>query len=377
MKNLLALSLSALLLLGLTACGKSETASSESEPASVSTTFVKPKNYATVLSVTINPQFRLYLDAEGKVLAVEAVNEDAKEIIDKIDFENIGYEEVIENIITASNEGGFVKENADIKLEIVETAETIAETDTGSSNSASADSADNNEEEVTERKNEILTKAEEAANNIATELNITITVSAVGKTEAPVTEETPAVSSETKPVHTHSFAAATCLQPAKCACGATEGKALGHSYENGICKRCSAKDPDYLTPCTQKNGIWQLATVSGDKITVIKLKINGKDCDLLYREGAKYNPSINSDADEADCETINGVKYYYGAGDGDGFVFAESGKTVKLSGFGTSDDMAVTLNRTGENTLKVTVADNVPEWLSVIKVGAVFDFIAE
>lgn len=376
MKKLLALSLSVLLLLGLTACGKSETASSESEPASVSTAFVKPKNYATVLSVTINPQFRLYLDADGKVLAVEAVNEDAKEIIDKIDFENIGYEEVIENIITASNEGGFVKENADIKLEIVETAETIAETDTDSSNSASTGSADN-EEEVTERKNEILKKAEEAANNIATELNITITVSAIGKTEAPVTEETPAVSSEAKPVHTHSFAAATCLQPAKCACGATEGKALGHSYENGICKRCSAKDPDYLTPCTQKKGVWRLANVSGDHITVIKLIINGKDCELLYREGKKYDASINSDANEADCETINGVKYYYGAGDGDAFVLSESGKTVKLSEFGIDDNMEVILTRTGENTLKVTVADNVPEWLSVIKVDAVFDFISE
>lgn len=380
MKKLLTLTLAAILLLGLAACGKSDTASTESEPTLASTSFVKPKNYATVLSVTINPQFRLYLDAEGRVLAVEAVNKDAETIIDKISFENSGYEEVIENIITVSNESGFVKENADIKLEISETKVTVnASAEVGAESPENAD----NTAEVTERKNEILTKAEAAANRVATDLNVIITVSAVGKDDTEKTENTKteadvAPAPEQIPAHQHHFAEATCTVPAKCACGAAEGKALGHSFNNGVCTRCSAKDPNYLTPCANKNGHWLLATVSGDSVVVIKLTMKDAQCGLSFNRGLRYDSIDTSKfTDEKQCETVNGVKYYYVAGDGDQFNFSEDGKTVKLGDFTSNESVAFTLSRTGENTLKVTGADNVPEWLSTIKVGAVFDFIAE
>lgn len=45
-----------------------------------------------------------------------------------------------------------------------------------------------------------------------------------------------------KPTHTHSYSAATCTEPAKCFCGATAGKALGHKWNSPSCgqlKECT------------------------------------------------------------------------------------------------------------------------------------------
>ena len=38
--------------------------------------------------------------------------------------------------------------------------------------------------------------------------------------------------------HIHSFADATCIEPKTCACGATEGEALGHNLVDGVCSVC-------------------------------------------------------------------------------------------------------------------------------------------
>lgn len=38
------------------------------------------------------------------------------------------------------------------------------------------------------------------------------------------------------PTHTHSFSNATCTEPKKCSCGATDGQALGHKWIDATCK---------------------------------------------------------------------------------------------------------------------------------------------
>ena len=48
-----------------------------------------------------------------------------------------------------------------------------------------------------------------------------------------------------KPTHTHKFSNATCTEPQKCSCGATNGSALGHNYNEGLCSRCGSKDSSY------------------------------------------------------------------------------------------------------------------------------------
>lgn len=71
-------------------------------------------------------------------------------------------------------------------------------------------------------------------------------------TAAPTQKPTTAPTEKpTEPPHTHSFSAATCTKPKTCACGATEGKAAGHSFENGKCTACGEANPDF---CTYKNG---------------------------------------------------------------------------------------------------------------------------
>ncbi len=50
---------------------------------------------------------------------------------------------------------------------------------------------------------------------------------------------------QTIPTTSHSYSVATCTAPAICSgCGATQGTALGHRYEGGICTRCGEEEPD-------------------------------------------------------------------------------------------------------------------------------------
>jgi len=45
--------------------------------------------------------------------------------------------------------------------------------------------------------------------------------------------------------HTHEFSKATCTEPAKCSCGATEGAALGHKYADYRCTVCKEAESGY------------------------------------------------------------------------------------------------------------------------------------
>lgn len=62
----------------------------------------------------------------------------------------------------------------------------------------------------------------------------------------PTTTE-PESTKPSTPTHAHSYSGATCTAPAKCSCGATNGSALGHFYENWICIRCGKADPSKPT----------------------------------------------------------------------------------------------------------------------------------
>lgn len=60
----------------------------------------------------------------------------------------------------------------------------------------------------------------------------------------------------TESSHIHFYSDATCTKAPTCACGAENGTALGHSYEQGICTRCNAIDPDYNPiPVSKQNAL--------------------------------------------------------------------------------------------------------------------------
>ncbi len=58
-------------------------------------------------------------------------------------------------------------------------------------------------------------------------------------------ESAPNYTELAEPQHTHSYSDATCTAPQKCSCGATTGSALGHNYSGKSCTRCGASDPNY------------------------------------------------------------------------------------------------------------------------------------
>ena len=393
MKKLISVVLVLCVVLALASCGNSGNSSLEPSSGNSAETFVKPAQYASVLLITINPQFRLYLDENGIVLAVEAVNKDAQSIKDSITFEDQSFETVIETIVTTANNNGFVKADAIITFEIVESKETD------------------------EAKADILAKAEKKATDIASELeiNINVNISEIEPANDPTTSEsestidpnttetdpsdTPSTTetnpsdspsttetkpnnpTTSKPVHKHSFSAATCTEPKKCSCGAVEGAALGHDYMDGVCTRCNAKDPNYkpLTSVLEKQGSWKLKYLHNKELYSVSITIcnPGKDfAGVGIGDPLSTLPDdMQSDPDiKQCCEEFNGEYYYVGRGDGDDIKPSVEGNTVTLT---DSSGNKLVLTRTGENTLKCASAPNSFANISGISVGAVFTFVAE
>ncbi len=371
MKKIISVVLVLCFALTLASCGKTETPPPEEKGTEkLAASFIKPEEYSSVLLVNIDSQFKLYLDKDGTVLAVEAVNEDAETIKDNISFENENYETVVKNIVTEANKKGLVDEDATVSFEIVESNET------------------------NEAKSEILSKAENEAKLTADELKITIKVnvaevepepetSANEKDNASDKNETKpdATQQSTKPAHTHSYSAATCTEPKKCSCGAVDGKALGHNYKDGVCTRCKAKDPNYkpLTSVLEKQGKWTMQYLNGDELYVVTLVISDSatksvgvgigDLVTTLPEDMQNDPRIKND-----CKTYNGKEYYLGKGDGREITsVTENNGTVTLT---DSSGSKLVLTRTGENTLKCTSVTG--EFGGAVKmpVGSVFTFTA-
>ena len=121
MKKLIAISLVLVMALAFVGCGKKEVKVKTPEiETKEEVKFEKPKSYASVITVTINPKFNLYLDENGVVLAIEAINEDAEKIVAKITYKEKNVKEVIENLLSVVNQSGFIKEDVTVNLEITE-----------------------------------------------------------------------------------------------------------------------------------------------------------------------------------------------------------------------------------------------------------------
>lgn len=260
--------------------------------------FVKPENYAAVLTVTINPQFRLYLDADGIVLAVESVNKDAEEVKEDISFENDNYEVVIEKIVTKSEEKGYVKNDAVINVEITETKDTAVNTV------------------------EILDKITITVNNAATKLELKVEVKtedksaiaeqptegAAGSTEPPTEQQKtdPTEVSATSPTQcSHVYKDATCTAPKTCSkCGATESNAVGHSWKEATCAA-----PKTCTKCGATEGAaaghnWSDATCTSAKTCKICKATEGKAAGHNYKDATCTAPKTCSKCGVAEGDPL-------------------------------------------------------------------------
>lgn len=294
MKKVIAIILALVFVFTLSACGNKDTVSDvDISESTKGEAFIKPENYASVLLVSINSQFKLYLDESNKVLAVEPVNDDAKSFCDNIGFENKSVEAVVENIVEKANEKGFIKENAVVNFEITEQKDGVDSSNILTTVVSAAN------QKATELKIEIKTEIKESDNSQTTETNSenkqtgesskTETSSKnEGSTSKPTTSTKPAEGKPTessKPTHTHSYSAETCTTPQKCSCGETKGSALGHSYSNATCteaKKCSR--------CGATNGSalghkWQEATCKAPKTCSLCKATEGNIGNHKYTSG--------------------------------------------------------------------------------------------
>ncbi len=381
MKKILAAALALCLLLALGACGNSDRpapdGSSDAQDA-----FVTPAGCVTVLQITINPQFRLYLDADDKVLAVEPLNADARSIVKDVDTASGDRDTVIRSILTAAKNGGFVKNGSTVNLQIMETdkADGADQALLKATEMVVAQAAVDLNVTLTVKK---LATPSTTSTTVATTAAGTASVTAASGTSAGTSAATTAATVKTTApttAHKHAFAAADCTKPKTCACGATEGAPLGHEYDkDGVCIRCGGK----VTPLTQKNGIWQLRFLAKneqgkDELRNCKLTLTGSQPLIAVEVGEavdtladsiKENPNFAND-----CVEFEGKQYYIGSGDGGPL-------TVKFDGSATivTDDVngKITLKRTGEDTMVVTAVDAKGSWyFDGIKTGTTLTFIA-
>lgn len=355
-KKTLSLLLALILLFAFVACGNGGDTPSAGEEISGESevVFVKPENYATVLTVTINPQFRLYLDADGIVLAVEPVNKDAEEVKEALSFENDNYEAVVEKIVTKSEEKGYIKDNAVINVEISEIKDTAVNTV------------------------EILDKITVTVNQTATKLEVTVEIKTEDKSavmEQPTEDATESATTEpqkTEPTEAmttvptqckHTYKAATCTAPKTCSkcgategaaaghnwkdatciapktcktCKATEGQAMGHSYKDATCtapktcSKCGATEGEMLKHTYQNGvctcgarqlgiGIWQAYKLDGDVLEIIKVYSEGGIWEYTYLDKESEDTETIQQMIQGGCSSITykGKTYlkYGGAGD--------------------------------------------------------------
>ena len=149
-------------------------ADTSSNVASNEGTFQKPENYATVVNVKINPEFNLYIDENGFVLAVEPLNEDAKTISITVTTENKEITKLIGELVTKTKEKGFLKNDATVKVETEK------------------------QEKLSDKVKETVSKVKQAFETATKETGITVTVEVSDKkSEGTSSENTTSKNEET------------------------------------------------------------------------------------------------------------------------------------------------------------------------------------
>lgn len=331
------------LLLALAGCDVTDAVPTESTPESSGTEdqqeqFVKPENYAMVVTVTINPQMRLYLNNEGKVLAVEAINQDAAALCENLSLVDESYESVVETIVTKAEEQGYVQKDAVIHVEVTETKEESLDT------------------------TDVLDKITETVNQTATklEVQVEVQVSDTSEQKQPTEEETGSTETQTTqpPQCDHTYGPATCVAPKTCSkCGATEGDVAAHNYQNGLCAPCGDRQLGH--------GVWRIIKPFQQGLYIVRIEFNvqnGMD-DLSLFEYRDVTTIPKEDLDFMISMNVPTMEYqgktyiaYGGQGDicyheGDGsFV------TVYIGVPGGDQSRKIQLRKTGKEQSVVTAA---------------------
>lgn len=75
-------------------------------------------DYAYCLHITINPEFRLYLDEQSKVLAVDCMNQDAEDLFSETDLTGTDLEEAMPVIIQQAVAKDYLTDGKNITIDV-------------------------------------------------------------------------------------------------------------------------------------------------------------------------------------------------------------------------------------------------------------------
>ncbi len=340
MKKFLSIILAVMLVLTCAACNNDKDTSVN---LLTPETFVKPENYVTVITVTINPEFKLYLDKEGTVLAVEPVNDDAKSVANDITTTG-DIKTVMETIVTATNKGGFVKENATVDIKVTEV------------------------KDATVSPMEALNTAKASADNSFNKMEVTVQVSAsvaqdvVFLTADPTIEATP--TQEPTPEPTPESTPTPTPKPTP--------KPTPEPTPKPTEKPTPTPEPVYTT-IMEKIGVWSALYLEDKTLCDLNIfLLSEARFDLAL--GDPVNIEMIHPEELEFCKEFNGKHYYFGRGTGDALsTTVEDGNNVTVKDL---NDNKMILKRTGEDTLKVVSIDSEFSEISKIPVGTVLTFSA-
>jgi len=91
-----------------------------SEEVVVASDDAEELDYAAVFIVTINPKVKIYVDAEGIVVKMEQMNDDAEELLAEINWANKKLEDCFNALLVKAHEKGYLKNNAKVSIEVSE-----------------------------------------------------------------------------------------------------------------------------------------------------------------------------------------------------------------------------------------------------------------
>lgn len=278
----------------------SDASSSDVESTPSPETFTKPEAYASVVLVTINPQFKLYLDAAGDVLAVEPVNTDAKQVAEKMTVKTGAIATVVDSLITVANNDGFVKKDVTVNIEVAEIRSEAVNTST------------------------VLETLKNSVESEMQELDVQADIKTTVAENALVTT-TVAATTTTMTATTTAATTTTTNAPTTA--------------------------PNY-TAVTQKNGYWKAMYLEKGTLQIVSLSlVEELSAGLALGDPLSGMPEEVREEMKPACTVFQDEYYYVGRGDGDDLEsVAEDGITVTVKDLNGN---TLTLTRISETELQV------------------------
>ncbi len=188
-------------------------------------------------------------------------------------------------------------------------------------------------------------------------------------TAAPAAQTTAAPTAKTTAAKVNATAAKN--QPA----ATTKATACTHTYKDGVCTRCGAKDPQYVSLATlmAKQGGFQTKLIYEKELYSISLILWTRPHAYVGVAAPLSSLSEEMQKDEnirQQCINYNGVLYYNGAGNNSNLTVHVNGESVTVT---DEDGASLTLAPDGGN-LKCTAVSGAFGGCGGIKIGTVLTF---